>query len=103
MKQQPKNKAFRNIFFVGFSILFIVVAFVGVTVASITKSAIPPNTDNQKNQAKEQIKNPYEAYTKPVEKIVIHDTVRVYCRKKHCTDPQISHNIETKETGDSIK
>jgi hypothetical protein len=101
MKHQPKNKAFKNIFWVGFTFLSVIFILIVLSFWAVYKTP-----EAQSNASSEIIntdtlsKNP----EKKLERIVIHDTVKVpvYCKKKHCPEPTITNNTETKETTDSI-
>ena len=103
MKKQPKNKAFGNIFWIGFAILGFLATCVLLVVFSILRQ--PSVNSWPKEILVSESKSENDSAPKVPEKIIVRDTVKIYvpCTKKHCNETKDTHIIETKETRDSIK
>lgn len=103
MKQQQKNKAFGNIFWVGVTFLASIATCVLLVIFSIARE--PGINSEPKALLIQDDESDNDSSVKVSEKIIVRDTVKIYipCTKKHCNETKDTHIIETKETADSIK
>jgi hypothetical protein len=84
---QKKTNTFGTLWYMGLSVIavpvLIVLMFIGMVVFSKDEAPLAkPNTDKKE---------------KVVEKVYIHDTVEIPCRRKHC-DEHIQKKPEVKQT-----